>query len=235
MPNHCANTLTIFGPKADLRKFIDGIVKIDDGDVNDYVSPPVKILDSYYPIPQELKDVSTAHCSAEPEPHWAVMLADGSLTQERYDELVANNAENYRKRQENIARFGYADWYEWANTNWGTKWGDYDGVVRFVDDDEVKIIFTSAWGPPVEGLRHVSGMFPTLSFVLTYDEPGMGFLGASSFRNGVTVFDVTEDAPEFPGGADEDDAWESFYEETQDALTLLAVRASSALGPVSAL
>jgi hypothetical protein len=233
MPNHCSNTLTVFGPSADLKRFVDGIVKIGDGHLMRHGSQPVKILESYYPIPEELRETSTVYCTEEPHPNWAVMLAAGSLTQREYDELVANNAENWRNRQENIARYGYGDWYDWANINWGTKWGDYDGFIRLVEDDEVKIVFTSAWSPPVQGLAYVSGMFPTLSFVLTYDEPGMGFMGAASFRGGETFFDVTKDTPEFRD--DEEDAWGAFDEEVQDALTVLAVRASDALGTVSVL
>jgi hypothetical protein len=236
VPNHCSNTLTIIGPKADLKKFIDGATPADNA-VGQYGGRQISILKSYYPIPRELAEASTAYCTAEPHPNWATMVADGTMSQEEYDDLVLVNAEQYRERQENLAKFGFADWYDWANVNWGTKWGDYDTFVRFFDDDEVKISFTSAWSPPLSGIAHVSGLFPTLSFVLTYDEPGMGFFGAASFRNGDTCFDVERSASEFSVDADADevDAWESIHEDTQEALIRLHLKAASALGVMSAL
>lgn len=44
-----------------------------------------------------------------------------------------------------IAATGSSDWYEWANKNWGTKWGTYNTQVS---PDE--ITFDSAWGPPTD-------------------------------------------------------------------------------------
>lgn len=42
------------------------------------------------------------------------------------------------------------DWYDWANENWGTKWGTYDVEAFALDGDSspVLIKFQSAWGPP---------------------------------------------------------------------------------------
>lgn len=43
-----------------------------------------------------------------------------------------------------------ADWYEWANEHWGTKWGTYDmeAIDLGGDGSPVAIKFQSAWGPP---------------------------------------------------------------------------------------
>jgi len=39
-------------------------------------------------------------------------------------------------------KYGFDNWYDWANHNWGTKWGCYDGEH---DDDVYR--YTTAWGP----------------------------------------------------------------------------------------
>ena len=48
------------------------------------------------------------------------------------------------------SKYGAANWYDWQNENWGTKWGTYDTKVYELggDGSPVLIEFQTAWGPP---------------------------------------------------------------------------------------
>ena len=47
-----------------------------------------------------------------------------------------------------IKNFGFDNWYEWSNANWGTKWNSYDVDVDANLDDELTINFLTAWSCP---------------------------------------------------------------------------------------
>lgn len=76
-------------------------------------------------------------------------------------------------------------WYEWRIKNWGTEWDVYpDSISRDGDEDTDEISFDTAWGPPLEWLQKVSKMFLKLTFILSYDEPMMGFKGVAKAVKG---------------------------------------------------
>jgi len=64
------------------------------------------------------------------------------------------------------------DWYDWANENWGTKWGTYDmhAVELGGDSSPILIKFQSAWSAPTilpaiaEWLKRI-GKFERVSFI----------------------------------------------------------------------
>jgi len=64
------------------------------------------------------------------------------------------------------------DWYDWANENWGTKWGTYRMKAFELGGDcaPVAIKFQSAWGPPkildkiADWLKRVGG-FENVAFI----------------------------------------------------------------------
>jgi len=223
MPNHCSNETTIHGTKEALDDFM---ARLSEGK---------GMAETFRPIPQGLADTPSVFCSAEPHPNWLVMLNNGEMTQERYDELVKDNAENYAQRQANLAEYGYSDWYDWAISNWGTKWGDYDLVLDRDSDDYLFARYTTAWGPMLEALRYISGLFPDLQFLTTYDEPGMCFCGASGHYQGHEIGHLTAEGDEYPSypdvgdHGDEQDAHETFVEEVYDLRGTLADMAGAAL------
>ena len=47
-------------------------------------------------------------------------------------------------------QYGAADWFDWQNANWGTKWGTYELIIHKLggDGSPVLIEFQSAWRPP---------------------------------------------------------------------------------------
>jgi len=170
--------------------FINAVTVEKDGEQS------IEILNSIVPCPRELLDtVSGFHTDLEKrEAHEAQQAA-------------------------NIEKYGHADWYSWCNANWGTKWGDYDtaliDVGGYMSDPDVmhaSFAFTSAWAPPVAGLAMVSAVFPTLWFVMTYDEPGMAFFGCATIANGEVLADECREYS-FPPSDEEEEE-----EEEEDCL-----------------
>jgi hypothetical protein len=75
-----------------------------------------------------------------------------------------------------------AGWYEWRNEHWGTKW---DVEATLTEFDHLYVYnFNSAWGPPESAIATLAACFPTLTFHLAYDEPGMDFGGFTLWREG---------------------------------------------------
>ena len=178
MPNWCSNSLHISGDEAQLRDFLERITITDEEGHKGY-----SILPRLYPTPEELQITSTSMRSPEPNPKWLEWVADGTWTQAEYDERVAEDAELYAKQLANIAKYGYRDWYEWCVEKWGTKWGDCD--TELLDaSDTIDMRFDSAWSPPVDGIIHISTLFPNLLFSMSWAEEGMDFYGGMAVKNG---------------------------------------------------
>jgi hypothetical protein len=156
MPNWVSTTATVTGSREELSKFLDGI-------------KDKKILESYVPCPQELRDTMS-----------------GFTNDEKEMEELRN------KSEANVAKYGYPNWYEWQYEVWGTKWGDCDTYIEPITElgngaHEVSITFQTAWGPASEGFRKVSSMFPSLMFTFTYDEEAGFFAGVEVIKGGITI------------------------------------------------
>ena len=91
------------------------------------------------------------------------------------------------------------NWYEERYKKWGIKW-DVDASCDWVDERgdcyRLSYYFDSPWCPPIAGINNVSKLYPTLTFELFYDEPGMGFFGDAVFRNG----ECTDNCQEYTEG-----------------------------------
>jgi len=82
-----------------------------------------------------------------------------------------------RRTQENIAKYGAGNWYDFCVNHWGTKWDvdPYDPEDVVIKDNCIEFGFDSAWAPPV-------GIYDALvdqgfQVEATYYEPGMGYVG----------------------------------------------------------
>jgi len=77
-------------------------------------------------------------------------------------------------------------WYEWRINNWGTKWDIDDDEVNVVsdDDNEIILVFTTAWSPPVGWFAALGEALPDAEVSLVYAEQGMCFAGHTIFKNG---------------------------------------------------
>lgn len=89
-------------------------------------------------------------------------------------EAVTSDMKDSLKREH-----GHDNWYDWRIHNWGTKWDTDEEGQQIVEHTEDTFIvdFDSAWSPPLEWVRRVSNMYPTLTFDITFMEEGMGFCG----------------------------------------------------------
>ena len=78
---------------------------------------------------------------------------------------------------------GYADaGYDWEVAHWGCKWGARDACILDEWDGHIEYEFNTAWSPPIEFLEQVAKQFPSLLFLLDYDEPGMAYKGIAKFQ-----------------------------------------------------
>jgi hypothetical protein len=74
--------------------------------------------------------------------------------------------------------------YKWEHSNFGCKWGACQADICSQSDNEVMYGFDTAWSPPDEWLEFVSGIYPKLTFELTYYEPGEGYRGLTRIKDG---------------------------------------------------
>ena len=88
------------------------------------------------------------------------------------------------------------DWYGWRCDNWGTKW-DIDAHLDAEDDEFLEYSFDSAWSPPSTFIVKASKLFKKLSFLLKYEEPGMGFSGLFRAKKGFVVEDQYIESGDF--------------------------------------
>jgi hypothetical protein len=118
-----------------------------------------EFLQEFIPCPQSLRDTAATH------------YPEGHADKAAHDALVA----------ENVKQHGFANWYDWQVSHWGTKWdfGDEDGAD--LNGDVLSLSFDSAWAPPCDAYDRLEDLgFRIEAF---YYEPGMAFCG--SWINGV--------------------------------------------------
>lgn len=105
--------------------------------------------------------------------------------------------------------------YEWAINNWGTKWAEssiqMSGNV-FGNTGQIIYQFDSPWCPPNIGYQKISEMFPNLTFIHYWDEPGMCFCGISVTIGGEQIM-IEEVDQEYPGYDGDSETGEEDYNE----------------------
>lgn len=98
-------------------------------------------------------------------------------------------------RAANIAKHGYASWYDWCVDHWGTKWDVCDANVTktIMDGKEALAVgFESAWAPPIEGYRALEQQ--GFEVEAMYYEPGMCFCGRYTTAGGDEYFEIENNA-----------------------------------------
>jgi len=123
--------------------------------------------------------------------------------------------------------------WKWQHDNWGVKWGDcHANVIDHTNDYETGLgkavyLFNTPWGPMLPAITTISKKWPTLSFVNTWDESGMGFMGAASFVNGECLFrgDVEGDAYPQCSDWDNQDAVDAYIDKGEELVSNLKAAA----------
>lgn len=127
----------------------------------------------------------------------------------------------YHKTQE-----GYNDGgYEWCINTWGTKWPESD--VSFLSGtDYFSLRFMTPWSPPLEGLKAIAKMNPSLTFAIHYQEEGCWYVGGAAFHG--EQHSIVDKEPDEEDSFDEDyearsnSFWEQADECLQQALKEIA-------------
>lgn len=101
-----------------------------------------------------------------------------------YNEVV----ELGKLRQQNREKYGYPDWYDWHNKNWGTKWNAC--YVHFSHQPEYKstvLVFDTAWAPPMPVMEKLFAMFPDHEFEYSWLDTSNSCGDQYIVRNGKIV------------------------------------------------
>jgi len=111
--------------------------------------------------------------------------------------------------------------YEWAINNWGTKWAESSVEMsgeNFGDTGQITYSFDSPWNPPLEGYNKISEMFPELTFIHYWDEPGMAFCGIRVTKNGEEIMMEEIFDSNYPLMSFDDENGENQYYEEMESI-----------------
>lgn len=108
--------------------------------------------------------------------------------------------------------------YEWCINNWGSKWAESSVQIEgnfFGNTGQIIFQFDSPWNPPEEGYRKISELFPRLTFIHYWDEPGLQFCGISVTIGGeqIMIEEVDQNYPGYDG--DSETGEEDYYSEVE--------------------
>ena len=100
-----------------------------------------------------------------------------------------------------LEAYGYKDWYEWNNANWGTKWDiDEKELTMHHMDNIIWVSFDSAWSPPRFVIERLAELYPKTVITHYFEESGMDFAGTDFYEYGVLVNQEIGDYPQQDNG-----------------------------------
>jgi hypothetical protein len=189
MPNWANNTAIITG--TDLQ--LDAFCKKFEEQITETPESQKSLVNAFDPQPDVLNGTTSDNLNPDPHPNWATMLADGSMTQEWYDEIVAKRIDAYEQGVIAKAATGFSNWMDWQRARWGCKWGDCDTMFDQIGRDTIHIQYQTPWAPlGPQFWEAVTAEFPEIEVIVTWEEPGMAVEGAMAFRNGETHYNETQ-------------------------------------------
>lgn len=192
MPNLCSNILLVGAHdshRGELEAFHKAVstpvektkVNYQTGEETKIVEEGYFLCDNLFPCPTELRNTDS------------VFYGDSE-----------KQAQQLAIEKKNIDKYGYKDWYDWCCDKWGSKWGDYDTI--YLEEMETPNLrayrYTTAWSPITEAIRKFARKFPNLVFINTFEEGGMGFLGAIAVIN-EDFYEAEDSYPEIDWDSDD--------------------------------
>lgn len=108
------------------------------------------------------------------------------------------------KQALNLKMYGYKDWYDWSVANWDTKWPESETSMTCQSDELISFRFLTAWSPPIAAFKTISGMYPKLTFILSYQGEGFDYVGATSFFDGEIAVQIEQSCVDITGWDDID-------------------------------
>ena len=131
-----------------------------------------KLLEEFVPVPTELKETMAGH----------------------YGDGYKRELHEFTQ-QLNIKYFGYANWYDFAVAEWGTKWDVSEPQYTENKDGSVTIWFDTAWAPPMPIYEELEAQ--GFEVEATYCEQGVGYAGwyadGEDNEHSISFWDDTED------------------------------------------
>jgi hypothetical protein len=128
-----------------------------------------RLLDEFVPVPKDLHIVA------------------GRVGDDNNPEQIKLEEDTKR----NLETHGYANWYDFAVNEWGTKWdvGGDDGMITEDGPNALRMSFDSAWAPPVPAMEKF--MDQGFKVKLIYWESGMCFAGLFD-ENGDDYYELSD-------------------------------------------
>lgn len=142
MPNNVETTLTVTGDDAEIKKLVKFMKGETAFDFN-------KII----PMPEELKNVRCGLSQIDGKKVDTWLNVDGKDVA-----IPESTLKRWREKH------GFANWYDWAYENWGTKWNAYDVSGWTITKGEAEIYFVTAWASPEILIKNLAKQFRTLRF-----------------------------------------------------------------------
>ena len=161
-----------------------------------------ELLNEFIPVPEDLKITSG-------------FLGNGD-----------EQKELERKTAENVAKYGYGNWYDFCVGEWGTKWdigGDGQSDVH-PDGKMMHASFDSAWSPPVGAYEKLEQLGFRVNAL--FYEGGMAFAGSYEDGNcddfeigGMSADDIERDYPELDEAFGISESIREYEAENEEELT----------------
>ncbi len=152
MPNHVTNVVSVIGATLqDILDITDSIKELGDEEGRLFDFNRIK------PMPEALRDTTSG--SFPPGIEGLAMK---------------------KQQQDNITKYGYPTWYEFASKEWGTKWNSYDE--KLLDN---AIRFDTAWSTPIPVFEKLSAMIPHATIIVKHADEDCGYnCGITEYKDG---------------------------------------------------
>jgi len=159
MPNWVDTQIEMSGEKEEIEKCLKMIInKEEQFDFNSISQMPQVLIDVTSPV---------------------VITGDSKWEALSDSDKARNIKESYS--QELIEKYGANNWYDWATSNWGTKWNACETILN----DDNFFSFQTAWSFPEPLIKKLSSLFPTISFHCEFADEDIGSnCGIISFQAG---------------------------------------------------
>lgn len=228
MPNWVETCLTVTGPGTELKRFIE---TARGRKARPRKNAAALSFEHFIPMPAEIRAVPadsdtdlalTAYGSsrnrrtplrAHLAARWAreAGITNRKSLQAWLDQHQPELRERARQCEENLRHHGSADWYDWANRNWGCKWDAHESQIteapptaalRGTGDASVEYQFRTPWTPAETAILAMSRLFPQLHFTAVFYAEGAEFYFKGEYGQGKKLFhedleDDDEDAEDF--------------------------------------
>ena len=120
------------------------------------------------PMPSELQVISDVNIRIMDSVEKALHINKGEALKTYQNPLEFSDEDwaIYIQFLNNVRKYGYMCWYDWAFAKWNTKFNAIEPWKKNENDDT--IYFITAWDAPVSVIVQLSKNFPTLTLILEW-------------------------------------------------------------------